>query len=171
MCQRDPRQCIIPPYINERLAKSDDPAVRSRAVANMQAAATMRAMRVMSQAMPSLMASASAGKTKNRQVFDAKGKDLLPGTLARSEGQAKTADKAVNEAYDFSGDTYDFYDQLFGRNSLDNAGMTLSSSVHVAETDDTGAFVPMNNAFWNGEQRRTVMATAQSSDPSQVRST
>ena len=86
MCQRDPRQCIIPPYINERLAKSDDPAVRSRAMANLQAAATMRAMRVMSQAMPSLLASASVGKLKNRVVFDAQGKDRLPGNVARSEG-------------------------------------------------------------------------------------
>ncbi len=31
MCARNPIQCIIPPYITERLAQSDDPAVRSRA--------------------------------------------------------------------------------------------------------------------------------------------
>ena len=42
---------------------------------------------------------------------------------------------------------------LFGRNSLDNNGMTLISSVHVGEVDENGTLVPMNNAFWNGEQR------------------
>jgi Zn-dependent metalloprotease len=30
--------------------------------------------------------------------------------------------------------------------------MTLISSVHVAEVDDSGRYVPMDNAFWNGEQ-------------------
>jgi Zn-dependent metalloprotease len=152
MCDRHPLQCIIPPYINDRLAKSPDPAVRARALANAQAAAAMRTMRVMTQAMPTLMATASPGKKKQRLIHDARKTDELPGRLVRSEGQAKVADKAVNEAYDFSGDTYDFYDTLFSRNSLDNNGMTLISTVHVAEADDTGRFVPMNNAFWNGEQ-------------------
>ena len=152
MCDRHPIQCIIPPYINERLAKSDDPAVRARAIANLKMASAMRAMRVMTQAMPTLMASAAPGKKKQRLVHDARRTDQLPGRLVRSEGQAKVADKSVNEAYDGSGDTYDFYDKIFGRNSLDDNGMSLISSVHVAEVDENGQFVPMNNAFWNGEQ-------------------
>ena len=53
---------------------------------------------------------------------------------------------------DYSGHTYNFSDQLFGRTSLDNNGMRLVSSVHVGEADENGALVPMNNAFWNGEQ-------------------
>jgi Zn-dependent metalloprotease len=151
MCDRNPIQCIIPPYINEHLARSADPATRARAVANLKAGAAMRAMRVMSQSMPSLMASAAPSMKKTRQVHDAQNTDTLPGKLVRSEGQAKVADKAVNEAYDHSGTTYDFYDTLFSRKSLDDKGMTLISTVHVAEIDDN-AFVPMNNAFWNGEQ-------------------
>ena len=152
MCERHPIQCIIPPYINEHLAKSADPATRARAVANLKAGAAMRAMRVMAQAMPSLMVSVAPTKKKNREVYDGKKTDELPGKLVRSEGDAKVADKAINEAYDHSGSTYDFYDTVFSRNSLDNKGMTLVSTVHVAEVDDTGKFVPMNNAFWNGEQ-------------------
>jgi Zn-dependent metalloprotease len=61
------------------------------------------------------------------------------------------ADPAVNEAYDFSGDTFDFFHSLFGRNSLDDAGMSLISSVHVAEADGRG-YQPMSNAFWDGAQ-------------------
>lgn len=152
MCVRNPMQCIIPPYITERLAQSSDPAVRSRAIASLKTGAAMRAVRVMAQAMPSMMVTTSPAGGKNRLVYNAKQTDQLPGKLVRSEGQAKVADAAVNEAYDFSGDTYDFYNKLFQRNSLDDNGMTLVSSVHVAETDDTGDFVPMNNAFWNGEQ-------------------
>jgi Zn-dependent metalloprotease len=69
----------------------------------------------------------------------------------RSEGEKKTADPAVNEAYDFSGDTFDFFYSLFGRNSLDDAGMSLISSVHVGEADGRG-YQPMSNAFWDGSQ-------------------
>src|SRR5262249_6946296 len=37
-----------------------------------------------------------------------------------------------------------FYQTLFGRNSVDNAGKTLLSSIHYS--------VKYNNAFWNGSQ-------------------
>jgi Zn-dependent metalloprotease len=152
MCSRNPVWCFIPPYIIERMAQSPNPAVRSRAIANLRAAAVMRTCREMAQAMPRLMVSMSPQRRKHRLVYDSRQTDQLPGTLVRSEGQAKVSDTAVNEAYDYSGDTYDFYEQMFGRNSLDGNDMTLTSSVHVAEVDDTGKFVPMNNAFWNGQQ-------------------
>jgi Zn-dependent metalloprotease len=151
-CCHDPIQCIVPPYISEHLAESPDPAVRSQAIANLKAAVAMRAMREMAQAMPGLMVSMAPKGRKNRLVYDSEQTDRLPGDLVRSEGQAKVSDVSVNEAYDFSGDTYDFYETLFKRNSLDNKGMTLISSVHVAEVDWLGQFVPMSNAFWNGRQ-------------------
>jgi len=138
--------------MTDQLAQSDDPDIRSRAIAALKAAAAMRAVRVMAQAMPAMMALASPKKKKHRLVYDAKQKDQLSATLVRSEGEGKVDDAAVNEAYDFAGDTYDFYDKLFERNSLDDAGMTLISNVHVAETDENGHFVAMNNAFWNGRQ-------------------
>jgi Zn-dependent metalloprotease len=109
-------------------------------------------MREAAQAMPTLMAAMAPNKKKNRLIYDAGKKDLLPGKLVRSEGQAKVDDVAVNEAYDGAGETYDFYFQNFERNSLDGNGMTLTSSVGVAEVDDNGKLVAMNNAFWNGEQ-------------------
>ena len=55
MCDRLSIQCIIPPYINDKLAQSTNPTVRARAIANIRAAATLRTQRVMSQAMPGLM--------------------------------------------------------------------------------------------------------------------
>jgi Zn-dependent metalloprotease len=54
----------------------------------------------------------------------------------------------VNAAYDLSGLTYDFYFNSFARNSVDNLGMTLKSTVLYCEIDDC----PMANAFWNGAQ-------------------
>ena len=152
MHTRCPIQCIIPPYIVDELAKSADPKMRARALAQTRAAARLRAFREAAQATPTLMAVLAPNKKKFRQVFDAKQSDQLPGTLVRSEGQAKSSDAGVNEAYDGAGDTYDFYDQIFQRNSLDDNGMTLISSVHVGEVDDSGSLGPMDNAFWNGEQ-------------------
>jgi len=112
----------------------------------------MRAFREAAQAMPTLMAAMAPNKKKNRLLYDSRQTDQLPGKLVRSEGEAKVSDPAVNEAYDGAGETYDFYYKLFDRNSLDDNGMTLTSSVHVAEVDDNGQLVTMNNAFWNGEQ-------------------
>lgn len=152
MCERHSIQCIIPPYIIDVLVNSPDPKTRSRAIANLRAAAKMRTFRIAAQAMPTLLATMSPDRNKHRLVYDAQHSAQLPGVLVRSEGEPGVTDKAVNEAYDFSGDTYDFYDQIFQRNSLDDNGMTLISSVHVEEVDDTGQLGPMNNAFWNGEQ-------------------
>ena len=102
--------------------------------------------------MPTLMATMSPNCQKDRVVYDAQQTDLLPGKVVRSEGQSPVSDVAVNDAYDLSGDAYDFYEQVFQRNSLDNNGMMLVSSVHVAEVDATGQYVPMNNGFWTGKQ-------------------
>lgn len=152
MCQRDPIQCIIPPYITERLLRSDDAEVRARAEANITAAANMRAARARGRAAPSLMAPRAPAGGKHRLVYDANKCDKLPGVLVRSEGQGPVADPAVNEAFDHAGATYDFYDAVFKRNSLDGDGMTLIGTVHLVEPDGRGRFVPLDNAFWDGRQ-------------------
>ncbi|MCX7403651.1 MAG: M4 family metallopeptidase [Planctomycetia bacterium] len=149
---RSPIQCIVPPYMLDHLSRSSNTKVRDRAIAGISKSAAVRAVRAFARDMPGMMAVSSPAATKNRLVYDAKGKDTLPGKLVRSEGQKKLTDAAVNEAYDFAGDTYDFYRELFDRNSLDNSGMTLISSVHVGEPNASGTFQSMDNAFWDGAQ-------------------
>lgn len=143
MSYRNPYHCIIPPYIIENLAKSEDPEVRAEAIAHLSADATVRAFRQPEQPTPSLIPMASPNRQKLRLVYDAQGTGELPGTLVRAEGQEDVSDEAVNEAYHFSGDAYDFYEEIFQRNSLDNEGMALVSSVHPRW---------WNNAFWTGTQ-------------------
>ncbi|UVJ42970.1 M4 family metallopeptidase [Pseudomonas sp. LS1212] len=153
MCSRNPLHCIVPPYIIERLALSDDPQVRSQAIANLKAGSSFRATRESAQAMPGLMAVMSPKRTLHRLVYTANTSGQLPGDLARAEGQSESGDPAVDEAYDGAGITYAFYDKLFQRNSLDDNGMTLISTVHVKRFDyRTRTYVPMDNAFWNGTQ-------------------
>jgi Zn-dependent metalloprotease len=79
-----------------------------------------------------------------RSIFDAENKESLPGKLIRSEGGKSKGGRPVKEAYDYSGNTYDFFSQVFERNSIDNSGMRLDSTVHYGED--------YNNAFWNGTQ-------------------
>lgn len=86
---------------------------------------------------------AAAGE-KQRTVYDARNKSALPGKLVRSEGEKPIDDLAVNQAYDGAGATYDFYREVLKRNSIDDKGLRIDSSVHYQSK--------FNNAFWNGQQ-------------------
>lgn len=147
-----PIQCIVPPYMVEAMARCPDPAIRDGALVALAHCAAVRAVRAFAGRMPSMMVVPSPAGRRHRLVYDARGRDVLPGRLVREEGEPKVADTAVNEAYDHSGDTFDFFHAIFGRNSLDDAGMSLISSVHVGEADGRDRFQPMNNAFWDGSQ-------------------
>ncbi|MBN1209954.1 MAG: peptidase M4, partial [Myxococcaceae bacterium] len=80
----------------------------------------------------------------NRQVYSANNGTSTPGTLKRSEGQAATGDAHVDMNYDMLGLTYNCYNTLFGRDSYDNAGAALISTVHYSTN-----YV---NAYWDGTQ-------------------
>jgi Zn-dependent metalloprotease len=138
--------CILPPFVLEKMAASPDPHVRRLALENLAASAAARAVRRTLATLPAMAALPSPAGKKHRLIYDLKNRlpHELPGSLVRSEGDAKSKDPAVNEAYDNSGWTYDFYSKVFGRNSLDDRGMALLSSIHVGRG--------YNNAFWNGEQ-------------------
>lgn len=142
MCIRNPIHCIIPPYITEHLAQSEDPQIRAQAVASLDIARRIWETRGSANPPRRLMAGVSPQRGKHREVYDAQRSKHLPGQLIRSEGDAPVLDEAVNEAYNFIGDSYDFYKEVFDRNSLDDNGMTTISSVHIE---------PADNSFWYGE--------------------
>jgi vibriolysin len=81
---------------------------------------------------------------KNRQTYTANNSTSLPGTLKRSEGSANIGDVALDAAHNNAGSVYDYYKNVHGRDSYDNAGATLKASVHYSTS--------YNNAFWNGTQ-------------------
>ncbi len=81
----------------------------------------------------------------SRKVYTANNTVRLPGTLVRTEGKPPVVGNvAINEAYDGSGATWEFYNSVFGRNSVNGHGLTLVSTVHFDKHYD--------NAFWNGKQ-------------------
>ena len=84
---------------------------------------------------------------RNRTVYNSNNSATLPGALMRSEGGAATGDNDADAAYTYAGDTYDYFWAQHGRDSYDDAGGELRSSVRYCETT-----CPYANAFWNGTQ-------------------
>jgi Zn-dependent metalloprotease len=135
--------CFIPPHILKNIATKGTESQKTVAIDTLKLSAEMRGKR---QALADFSAAAFrvAAGGKDRIVYDAKNGSKLPGTIARKEGEAASADVAVNEAYDGSGVTYDLFNDVYKRNSIDANGMRLDSTVHY----QTG----YDNAFWDGEQ-------------------
>jgi Zn-dependent metalloprotease len=86
----------------------------------------------------------TSGGTPNITIYDAHNGQRLPGTPAQSAPTQVSADPEVNEAYSYMGDAYDFYWQVFARDSLDGAGLALNGSVHFENSYD--------NAYWDGQR-------------------
>jgi Zn-dependent metalloprotease len=137
---------IVPPQMLQRLAMSGDPGLAETAGRTLRLTQSLVAFRAqLSTGAPSPAAAKRIGL--RRQIFDCKGTNDLPGDLVRSQNGTDTGpsrDKAANEAFDNAGTTWDFYKKIFGRESVDNHGKTLVSSVHYGEKYD--------NAFWDGRQ-------------------
>ncbi len=88
---------------------------------------------------------------KNREIYDAANTPGSSGTLVRSEGGPATGIADADLAYQYLGDTYDFYFTRFGRDSFDGAGATLIGRVRYCEASGT---CPYPNAYWNGSEMR-----------------
>jgi Zn-dependent metalloprotease len=77
-----------------------------------------------------------------RKVYNANYGQQLPGTEIANPGNS--SDLSVKDAFNYSGTTYNFFKDRFGRDSYNNAGATLHSTVHFGQAYD--------NAFWDGSR-------------------
>jgi Zn-dependent metalloprotease len=75
-------------------------------------------------------------------VYDCKNTQSLPGSPVVDPGAS--TDATAKRAFDTTRAVVDYYRECFGRNSVDDKGMTLMSSIHYG--------VRYDNAFWNGAQ-------------------
>ncbi len=80
---------------------------------------------------------------ENRLTYSAGGGYNLPGTLMISEG-GSSSDDVAKATYNNVGLTYNYYLNDYGRDSIDNEGMSIVSTVHYGAN--------YNNSFWNGYQ-------------------
>ena len=140
MHEHIPVNCIIPPHMLKNIAVNGTDEQQEKAVETLKISAQFRGQR---NALTDFNRAASrvATGTKERIVYNAQNGSNLPGVVARRENDPATGDVAVDEAFDGSGITYDLYSSAYQRNSIDNNGMRLDSTVHYQKGYD--------NAFWN----------------------
>ena len=80
---------------------------------------------------------------RNRMTYTAGYGISLPGTLMITEG-GSSSDTVAQVTHNNTGAVYDYYYNDYHRDSIDNAGMTITSTVHYSTNYD--------NAYWNGNQ-------------------
>jgi bacillolysin len=77
----------------------------------------------------------------------------LPGIgPVRSESDPATGDIDTDAAYIYTGHAYDFYYDIHGRDSIDDSGGSLISTVRYCPQWGDAEMCPFANAFWNGSQ-------------------
>jgi len=143
MTGRHPIQCIVPPHMLEEIAERGNTEQQRMALNTLSVSDAFRAQRLeAAEFAPLVTAEQVAGK--DRIVYDAEQTSDLDRRKVRGEGDPPTDDPAADEAYDGAGATYDLYKDIYDRESIDNNGLRLISTVHYQKGYD--------NAFWNGEQ-------------------
>ncbi|MBA1245920.1 M4 family metallopeptidase [Pseudomonas japonica] len=142
---RNPIFCMVPPYILNAIAKNGDSNQRASAMRTKALDSTLRSMRLNQLGRPVRRPiQPLQDPIKRRTIYNANNSQSLPGMIVRLEGENSTGDPAVDEAYDGLGATYDFFSEIFDRNSIDDSGMQQDATVHFG--------VDYNNAFWNSAQ-------------------
>jgi Zn-dependent metalloprotease len=157
MCNATPRGdpiCyIMPPYVLESVAaagRRHAAESASRTLANdlsfriARTIPTTFAPPVPQASAEATAAFAAAAPQIQRTIYNARNEQSLPGDVARTEGSPASGDVVLDEAYDGLGSTFDFFVEIFQRNSIDNDGLPLKATVHYG--------ADYNNAFWNGQQ-------------------
>jgi Zn-dependent metalloprotease len=143
MAQHNHLLCITPPHVLDQIIANGTAEQQENARQTAQTTADFRSQRLELMTGPTAPGVAQA-EGLQRKIYTANNGSTLPGQLVRSEGEPPSSDVAVNEAYDGSGATYNLYWDVYQRNSIDNGGMALVSTVHYQ--------VGYDNAFWDGNQ-------------------
>ena len=140
---------IIPNDVLTRLSqdKKLSASVRKRMVDTVQVSHELREMRTQAARFTSVAATRAAGlvtlaAAPSVTVYDCKHTQTLPGMPVPKP--KTSSDGSVKRSFNQTSKVAKFYKKIFNRNSIDNAGMTLLSSIHYGNK--------YNNAMWNGSQ-------------------
>jgi Zn-dependent metalloprotease len=148
--RRHPHQCLVPDYMLREIARRGGQAERDTALGTLGVSATLRSARTQAEARraaigpPRSPTAALRSPKVDRVIRDAAGGEDLEAPVVRREGDPDSGDPAVDEAFEYFGATWDFFFEVFARDSIDGAGMTLDGVVHYGRDFD--------NAFWDGDQ-------------------
>jgi Zn-dependent metalloprotease len=138
----------MPPHILREIAQRGNAGERAAAMNTLALDSTFRSLRAAPHpAAPGVgVAPQPAPHRKHRTIYTARHQQQLPGEVVATEERppARAADAAAYEAFEGLGATWDFYSEVYGRQSIDDEGMPLEATIHYA--------TKYNNAFWNGQQ-------------------
>jgi Zn-dependent metalloprotease/subtilisin-like proprotein convertase family protein len=82
-----------------------------------------------------------------QKTYTAKNQQILPGTLVIQDEQTST-DEVAQAAHNNAREVYKYYRKTFGRDSYDNQGSPLVSTVHFGQS--------YSNAYWNSFRKQMV---------------
>jgi Zn-dependent metalloprotease len=139
--------CFVPDYVFEQVIRDGSREERDKAIHILKLSERLRSQRHFVSATDPRRFGIGGHTERRRVVYDMHniGDDnLLPGDPVRYEDSTDTGDSNVDKCFNHTGSVYDFYNQIFSRNSIDGEGMAMYSSVHFDED--------LDNAFWNGRQ-------------------
>lgn len=87
---------------------------------------------------------------RDRRIFNGRTSTDLPGVPARFEGdRLYPVLRDVNRAYDYFGDTYDYFARAFGRDGIDGEGLPMIATVNSNRPNCA-------NAFWSSSLLQMV---------------
>lgn len=155
MCKKhfNPVNCIIPPYMLTKLMESGNKKLADIAVRSNFRSFRYRNDRIFFQkASPQeklilgLIGTQPGKDIMQMEVYDCRQKtDLIGATLLwDSKNNQKINSVACKNVIRGGKASWDFYWQLFDRNSIDNKGMLIRQYIHY----DKG----MDNAYWDGRR-------------------
>ena len=157
MCRHNnnfnPVQCIIPPYIGERLISSKNKKTAKTALQNHFRTSRFRSDREFMSSLTDEQRTLFIPKyqtkkkaTLNMQVYDMKhGTHPSAAQLIWDNGKVlKQLDSDAKNVVAAGSATWDFYYSLFGRNSVDNLGLVLRHYIHY--------YTKYDNAMWDGSE-------------------
>lgn len=145
-------RAVVPPFLLERIAQHGAPSSGQGIAVDHASSSAARTLAIDRELVrgridapkPTATAGRAATSGPRRSIHDAENARVLPGRLIRAEGQPSSGDVSVDEAYEGLGTTFEFFRDVYGRNSLDDGGLPLDATVHYDRDYD--------NAFWDGER-------------------
>lgn len=126
--------CILPLHPLRSIAQNGAPQQRATALNTLSTDNTFRALRATAPQALAARRQARIGVEgqKQRTIYDTQQTQTLPGRVVRTEGSRRSKDVAVNEAYNGLGATFDFFWEVYARNSIDDEGMPLNATANRA---------------------------------------
>lgn len=131
----------IPPHMMKEVASHGDDETRDIMASTLQHTALIAERRLVA---PPTGPDNAPGR-KKILVYNGRHRQKLPGTLAISTARpGRSTDRSVREAFEGAVRIWDFLRRVFNRESIDDRGMPIVSTVHYSQGFD--------NAMWDGRQ-------------------